>query len=377
MHAMRKLSLVLVFLAASTALGQNRLPAVLTLPGMEKVQIRKNLRYDAQHTFDLYLPGNAKTAVPVVVLVNGVGDPNLKEWGQYITWGRLIAASGMAAVTYQTSGTGIGAQTEELLKYLKAQSGSLKIDASKIAIWAASQNVGFATSLVSVHAPEDFTAAVFFYGPMPVAPKHADQPVLVARAGLDQLSILESIDKWTVQAMALDAPLTFVTYPEGVHFFDLRNETEEARAIIRQTLDFLTFHQKNPRPARLQPVTPAQITRLALSSVDDALSKLMELRRTNPKALVIAEEGLNNLGYELLAAKKIPDAVKIFELLTKFHPSSANAFDSLGDAYEAAGRIEDAVKAAEEALKRLPLLLPEQREPIRTAAEDKIKRLKK
>ena len=374
---MRKLALVLVLLAASTALAQNRLPAVLTLPGMEKVQVRKDLRYDAQHTFDLYLPGGAKTAVPVVLFVNGSGNPGQKEWGQYTTWARLVAARGMAAVVYQTSGNGAGAQTEDLLKFLKAQGGSLKIDPSRIALWAGSVNVGFATSLVAAHPPEDFAAAAFFYGPMATAPKHADQPVLIARAGLDTLSILDSIDKWTTQAIALDAPLTVLTYPEGVHLFDLRNETEEARAIIRSTLDFLHFHLNNPRPKRLQPMTPAQLTRIAMTSTDEALGRVMELRRTHPKALVVQEEGLNTLGYELLEAKKTADAIKVFELMTKMYASSANAFDSLGDAYEAAGRNEEAVQAAQEALKRLPLLLPDLREPIRRSAEAKIARLKK
>ena len=42
---------------------------------------------------------------------------------------------------------------------------------------------------------------------------------------------------------------------------------------------------------------------------------------------------LNSLGYEFLNQNKIEDAIEIFELLVAEFPNSANAFDSLGEAY--------------------------------------------
>jgi tetratricopeptide (TPR) repeat protein len=50
--------------------------------------------------------------------------------------------------------------------------------------------------------------------------------------------------------------------------------------------------------------------------------------------LDLGEKELNILGYELLSRdKRVTDAIAIFELNTKEHPTSSNALDSLGEAY--------------------------------------------
>ena len=52
---------------------------------------------------------------------------------------------------------------------------------------------------------------------------------------------------------------------------------------------------------------------------------------------------LNGLGYALLKRGEAADAVAILELVAAAYPDSANAHDSLGDAYEAAGRTAEAI----------------------------------
>ncbi|HEY6305658.1 MAG TPA: hypothetical protein VI488_04255 [Candidatus Angelobacter sp.] len=54
------------------------------------------------------------------------------------------------------------------------------------------------------------------------------------------------------------------------------------------------------------------------------------------------EPQVNAFGYKLLAAKRIPEAILIFEVNVRAHPKSWNAYDSLGEAYVAA---QDAVRA--------------------------------
>src|SRR5687768_15454963 len=135
---MRKLA-VLLSLAALPLFAQDE-TVVLKVPGMEKTEVRKDLRFDATRTFDLYRPNGAAAAVPVVVFINGVGRPDLKEWGQYTSWPRLVATRGIAAVTHQTEGNDAGPQVDALLRYLREHAGELKIDASRMAIWACSAN---------------------------------------------------------------------------------------------------------------------------------------------------------------------------------------------------------------------------------------------
>jgi tetratricopeptide (TPR) repeat protein len=51
------------------------------------------------------------------------------------------------------------------------------------------------------------------------------------------------------------------------------------------------------------------------------------------------EEGpMNNLGYQLLGAKKVKEAIRIFELNAAAFPKSANVWDSLAEAYMTGGK---------------------------------------
>ncbi len=67
-----------------------------------------------------------------------------------------------------------------------------------------------------------------------------------------------------------------------------------------------------------------------------------------------AETEVNGLGYELLAARRLDAAIEIFRLNAAAYPRSANAHDSLGEAYLAKGDRENAIRSYEEALKLDP-----------------------
>ena len=65
---------------------------------------------------------------------------------------------------------------------------------------------------------------------------------------------------------------------------------------------------------------------------------------------VSTEAAMNSFGYWLLERRRVADATTVFELNVAAYPASANVYDSLGDALEAAGRKEEAVKSFEKAL---------------------------
>jgi len=54
------------------------------------------------------------------------------------------------------------------------------------------------------------------------------------------------------------------------------------------------------------------------------------------------ENLLNSFGYELLHAERVAEAIAIFELNVAEYPDAPNPYDSLGDAYSATNRLEDA-----------------------------------
>jgi CubicO group peptidase (beta-lactamase class C family) len=47
----------------------------------------------------------------------------------------------------------------------------------------------------------------------------------------------------------------------------------------------------------------------------------------------ISENSINSTGYQLLAANKLPDAIRVFQLNVELHPQSWSVYDSLGEAY--------------------------------------------
>jgi len=62
------------------------------------------------------------------------------------------------------------------------------------------------------------------------------------------------------------------------------------------------------------------------------------------------ETTINDKGYALIAGKEIEKATQVFMLNTLIFPSSANAFDSLGEAFMLAGNKESAIKHYEKSL---------------------------
>jgi tetratricopeptide (TPR) repeat protein len=62
------------------------------------------------------------------------------------------------------------------------------------------------------------------------------------------------------------------------------------------------------------------------------------------------EAPINRAGYWLLERKRVQEAIDLFKLNAEYYPKSANVYDSLGDAYAAAGNKEEAIKAYSKAL---------------------------
>jgi tetratricopeptide (TPR) repeat protein len=67
-----------------------------------------------------------------------------------------------------------------------------------------------------------------------------------------------------------------------------------------------------------------------------------------------SEEALNQWGYDLLRSGNKVEAVKVFELNVSLRPNSSNAYDSLGDGYEALGDTGAAIRSYTQAVKLDP-----------------------
>ena len=71
--------------------------------------------------------------------------------------------------------------------------------------------------------------------------------------------------------------------------------------------------------------------------------------------VVPSEDMVNALGYQFLGREEFDDAIEVFRYNVDLYPASANVYDSLGEALENSGKLEEAVKnyskAAEHAAK--------------------------
>ena len=70
-----------------------------------------------------------------------------------------------------------------------------------------------------------------------------------------------------------------------------------------------------------------------------------------PKA---SEADLNAYGYQLLNEGKHDDAIRVLAMNTERHPDSANAWDSLGEAYATKGDKDNAIKSFRKSLSLNP-----------------------
>jgi len=73
------------------------------------------------------------------------------------------------------------------------------------------------------------------------------------------------------------------------------------------------------------------------------LNTFREIRADADSGLYVDETEFNAVGYRLLADDRAADALAIFQLNVELHPASANAHDSLAEAYMKSGDNENAV----------------------------------
>ncbi len=67
--------------------------------------------------------------------------------------------------------------------------------------------------------------------------------------------------------------------------------------------------------------------------IDDAEKQYHDLKAAGSPTYNFDEGELNNLGYELIRAKKFKEAIRILQLNVDAYPQSSNVYDSLGEAY--------------------------------------------
>jgi tetratricopeptide (TPR) repeat protein len=72
---------------------------------------------------------------------------------------------------------------------------------------------------------------------------------------------------------------------------------------------------------------------IASSGIDQATKQYHDVKAAAPATYNLDEDELNALGYQLIRAHKLDQAIRIFQLNIEAYPQSGNTWDSLAEAY--------------------------------------------
>lgn len=251
---------------------------VFPLPLDIAIERTRDLVYraaDPAAKFDVYRPVDAQQPAVVVFVHGDTADPqrlkDVKDWGQFISWGELCAASGLAAITFnhrsshrRTRMRDVTDDIEAMLDHVATSGESLGLDASRVGLFSISMGVPNGICVAFVRQPR-LRCAVAFYGPLDLskleeegAPArnslkefsplhqlksgHELPPLFVARAGRDHPALNESIDSFVREALERNLQLDILNHPDGPHAFDVRDPSPRSREIIRGAVQFLQAH---------------------------------------------------------------------------------------------------------------------------------------
>jgi dienelactone hydrolase len=249
--------------------------------GMNDVIIKKDIPYlktsDSTLKMDVYYPPNFdfKSKIPTILIVYGYTNKGqikavgqqLRKWSAYTSWCKIIAASGMAAIVYETVNP--ESDLNSLIQYINSSADKLNVDVNKMGVYTCSANSPAALANIFNNSNSVFKCAVVYYGifltadfkylsvidtlsqnmgfvtprlPEPNSWKK-DVPILIVHAGKDFVPHSdESLTGFIDKAINQKVPITLIHYATGIHGFDVYADNETIREIIKTTIEFWKFN---------------------------------------------------------------------------------------------------------------------------------------
>jgi acetyl esterase/lipase len=256
-----------------------RKPALYEVEGMDKVRVDKDITYKivdgVDLKMDLYRPAGTDAPRPVVVLVQGGSSfdfliKNAKDWRLFTSYGKILAASGLAAIAFNRRGESrnyemveaSASDIRDLLSFVRDNANTFGLDIHRMSMWGFSAGSVFLS--LPLEDPKEFRCLVSYYGLLDLRPyrknisnkisdetmekyspvawldKHPDAPpMLIVKAGMDRNpEIPLSNDGFIEKANKLGLNVRLLTHETGHHSFDILDDNPRTREIIRETLFF-------------------------------------------------------------------------------------------------------------------------------------------
>jgi acetyl esterase/lipase len=257
---------------------------VYSIPSMKRVKARKNLIYkrteDTTLKMDVYGPATSRASEgrPAVIFIHGGRiPPNLrttpKDWGAYVSFGELVAASGFVGITFNhrfyswNSLSDSQSDVIDLISYVRNHARSLGVDKDRIVLWAVSAG-GIFLSQPLRDAPPYLSCLIGYYAELDLQNERASAPpevsnetlreyspiyhlergtakippMFIARAGLDDANLNDGLDRFVQAALRKNMTVDFANHATGHHGFDVEDDNTRSREIIKRTIEFIKTH---------------------------------------------------------------------------------------------------------------------------------------
>jgi acetyl esterase/lipase len=257
---------------------------VYSVPGIGRIKVRNDLIYKRingeELKMDVYSPAGLHRFArrPAVIFIHGGRIPrNLrttpKQWGAYISFGQLVAASGFVGITFNhrfyswESLSDSQSDVMDLISYVRHNAEALGVDKEHIILWAVSAGGIFLSQplrerppyircLVAYYAELDLQnerrsappsvtdEALKEYSPVYHLTRNTKPipPMFIARAGLDDAELNVGLDRFVQVALSKNVTVDLVNHATGHHGFDVEDNNERSREIIKRTLEFIKAH---------------------------------------------------------------------------------------------------------------------------------------
>lgn len=157
-----------------------------------------------------------------------------------------------------------------------------------------------------------------------------------------------------------------VRFPAQKNLIVLLDNTSQGANLDRLERELTNILYNQPYNLPKMPLAEALLKLTEQNGVAAAIAFYRTVKTEYPNLYDFSEPELNRLGYQLLQAKKLKEAVEIFKLNVEAYPQGFNAYDSLGEAYMISGNSELAIKNYQKSLEL---------NPENTGATEALKRL--
>lgn len=265
---------------------------VYFVPGMNGMQVKGNIAYKTAGgqvlALDEYIPPGLEPGSlrPAVIFIHEDGPEelikNAKDSEKYVSWGKLAAAYGFIGITFNHRSAhnqimnmyAVSSDIMDLIQYLNNHACELGVDPEALCLWSCSSGVPYLAPFFC-EPSSSVRCLVAYYGIMNLEPlskelpefmplderkehiqalryfslirsleKNPEKmpPTLVVQADLDHPDIIDGINKFYRKAKEINAPVGLIGHPEGHHAFDVLDDSERSKEIVRATMAFIKEH---------------------------------------------------------------------------------------------------------------------------------------